>query len=103
MRSELFLSEADEEFREAARYYEREAPGLGIAFITEAHSAVASVLANPYAAAEAGSGIRRRVLHRFPYNVLYAIEKDTIVIVAVAHQKRRPSYWKARLKQLESP
>lgn len=31
----------------------------------------------------------------FPYNVLYAVEKDTIVIVAVAHQKRRPSYWKA--------
>jgi len=39
----------------------------------------------------------------FPYNVLYAIEKDTIVIVAVAHQKRRPSYWKARLSQLKSP
>ena len=103
MRSDLFLPEADEEFREAARYYESEAPGLGIAFITEVHSAVASVLANPYAAAAAGSGIRQRVLHRFPYNVLYAVEKDTIVIVAVAHQKRRPGYWKARLKQLESP
>lgn len=39
----------------------------------------------------------------FPYNVPYAVEKDTIVIVAVAHQTRRPSYWKARLSQLKSP
>lgn len=56
MNSDLFLPEADEEFREAARYYESEAPSLGLAFITEVHSAVASVLANPYAAAAAGSG-----------------------------------------------
>ena len=103
MRSELFLPEADEEFREAARYYERDAPGLGIAFITEIHRAVTSVLANPHAAAAAGSGIRRTVLHRFPYNVLYSIVEDTIVIVAVAHQKRRPSYWRARLKPLKNP
>ena len=44
MSSDLFLPEADEEFREAARYYESEAPGLGIAFIAEVHGAVASIL-----------------------------------------------------------
>lgn len=45
MRSELFLSEADEEFREAARYYEREAPGLGIAFITSSLTELCGSLA----------------------------------------------------------
>ena len=96
-----FLPEAEEEFREAARYYESEAPGVGVAFIAEVRKAVRSFVDNPYAAAAIGSGIRRSVLRRFPYNILYAVEPDLIVIVAVAHQKRRPTYWRARIKQMK--
>lgn len=97
----LFLPEAEQEFREAARYYEAEAPGVGAAFVAEALRAVRSIVENPHAAPAVGSGIRRTVLKHFPYNILYAFEPDLIVIVAVAHQKRRPRYWRSRIKQIK--
>ena len=99
MKSE-FLPEAEEEFREAVRYYEKEAPGVGLRFITEVRRGITFITENPYAAAGVGSGIRRKVLNHFPYSLLYAVESELIVIVAVAHQKRRPRYWRVRLKEL---
>lgn len=93
-----FLPEADEEFREASRYYESEAAGVGLAFVAEVHKAVGEVIEFPLAAQVMRAGIRRKVLHHFSYNLFYAVEADTIVIVAVAHQRKRPNYWRARLK-----
>ncbi len=43
--------------------------------------------------------LRRRILRRFPFGFLYAIEPERIVIVAVAHLKRRPGYWKDRVEE----
>lgn len=99
MKSE-FLPEADEEFREAVRYYEDEAPGVGLRFIAEVRRGVTFITENPFAAAAIGSGTRRKVLNHFPYSLLYAVESELVVIVAVAHQKRRPRYWRGRLKEL---
>jgi len=99
MKSE-FLPEAAEEFREAVRYYENEAPGVGLRFVAEVRRGVRFVSEHSYAATIVGSGIRKKVLKHFPYNLLYAVESDLIVIVAVAHQKRRPRYWRGRVKEL---
>jgi plasmid stabilization system protein ParE len=99
MKSE-FLPEAEEEFREAVWYYEKEAPGVGLRFIAEVRRGVAFITENPYAAMAVGSGIRRKVLNHFPYNLMYAVEGELIVIVAVSHQKRRPRYWRGRVKKL---
>jgi plasmid stabilization system protein ParE len=96
-----FLSEADEEFREAVRYYENEAPGVGLRFIAEVRKGVTFITENPFAAAPVGSGIRRKVLNHFPYSLLYAVESELVVIVAVAHHKRRPRYWRSRLKEVK--
>ena len=41
--------------------------------------------------------MRRRMLNRFPYGLLYAVEADRIIVVAVMHLHRRPGYWKDRL------
>lgn len=101
MKSE-FLPEAEKEFREAARYYEGEAPGVGIAFIVELHRTVATILDNPLAAQTVRKSIRKKVLSRFPFDVLYSVEGETVVIIAVAHQKRRPTYWRRRLKKRKS-
>ena len=95
-----FLPEAKEEFFEAARYYESEAPGVGISFITSVHMAVGKVVEFPLAAQVMRSGIRKKVLQHFSYNIFYAVEAETIVIVAVAHQRKRPNYWRGRLKSL---
>lgn len=96
-----FLPEAEQEFREATRYYEAEASGVGVAFVAEVRKAVRSIIENPYAAAAVGAGIRRTVLKHFPYDILYAVEPDLIMVVAVAHQKRRPQYWHSRIKQVK--
>lgn len=98
-----FLPEADQEFREAVLYYEEEAPGVGMSFIAEVHRAISFIVQNPHAAAAVGSGIRRKVLDHFPYNILYAVEGQLIVIVAVAHQKRRSRYWRGRARSLRGP
>ena len=99
MKSE-FLPEAEEEFREVAWYYEKEAPGVGLRFIAEVRKGVTFITENPYAAVDVGSGIRRKVLNHFPYSLMYAVEAELIVILAVAHQKRRPRYWRGRVKEL---
>lgn len=93
-----FLPEADEEFREAARYYENEAPGVGLAFITEVHRVISVITSHPRAAKKVRGAIRSKVLFHFPYSVLYSIETDLILIVAVAHHKRRPTFWRSRLQ-----
>jgi len=93
-----FLLEADEEFREAARYYESEAPGVGLAFITEVHRVISVIISHPRAAKKVRGTIRSKVLFHFPYSLFYSIESDLILIVAVAHQKKRPTYWRNRLK-----
>lgn len=94
-----FLPEADEELREAARYYEKEASGLGLTFLSAMHRAVHEIETNPEAWAILRQNIRKKTISRFPYNLLYSIESDTILIIAVAHHKRRPNYWRARLKK----
>lgn len=94
-----FLPEADEEFREAARYYESEAAGVGMAFVVAVHQAVGEVADAPLAAPIMRSSIRRKVLRNFPYSLFYATDADTVVIVSVAHHRRRPSYWHARFPQ----
>ena len=93
-----FLPEADEEFREAARYYESEAAGVGLSFIVAVHKAADEIVEFPLAMQVQRVGIRKKVLRHFSYNLFYAIEIDTIVIVAVAHQRKRPNYWRTRLK-----
>ena len=93
-----FLPEADEEFREAARYYESEAAGVGMAFIAAVHKAVSEVLEFPLAASVVRASVRKKVLRHFAYNLYYSVAADTLVIVAVAHQRKRPNYWRARVK-----
>lgn len=97
-----FLPEADEEFREAARYYESEAAGVGLSFIAAVHKAVDEIVEFPLATQVHRAVIRKKVLRHFSYNLFYAIETDIIVIVAVAHQRKRPNYWRARLKYRSS-
>lgn len=89
---------ASAEFGEAVRWYETRRSGLGGEFFDAVVSTVALIEANP----EIGTtlsrdGQTRRVLvARFPYQVVYRLRRTEIVVVAIAHLKRRPDYWKNR-------
>jgi len=95
MRAE-FSPEAAEEFREAAAYYEQKAPGVGFAFVAEVHRAVEIAVAHPLAGRPVGRHLRSTPLHHFPFSLIYSPGPESVLIVAVAHQKRRPKYWKYR-------
>ena len=97
MRKVTLHEEADAEVNEAAKYYEEREPGLGLLFLAAVEEAVEKVLANPEAFQLVGDEIRRKIIGRFPYSLLYVIEPDRIRVIAVAHQKRRPGYWNHRL------
>ena len=88
---------ADAELAEAVRYYEEEEEGLGARFEAEIVRCARLIQRAPEAAPVVRpKGLRRKVLQRFPYSLIYAVEPDRIRIVAIAHQRRRPGYWSHR-------
>jgi len=93
-----FHPDADVEITEAAQYYEERLAGLGSDLLGEVERALDQILTNPEASQRIARRVRRKPLWRFPYNLIYAVYPDRIRIVACAHQKRRPFYWRKRLK-----
>ena len=91
-----FHNLAKVELNEAMQYYEAESPGLGVAFLAEVERSTAAITENPEAAPVVGGSVRRRILRRFPYGLLYRIRVDRIRILAVMNLRRRPAYWVGR-------
>ena len=91
-----FHPEAEEEFNKAIEYYEEIESGLGYDFALEVYSAIKRSVEFPNAWAELDGEIRRSLVRRFPYGVLYSVEQEEIFIVAVMSLHRKPGYWKHR-------
>jgi plasmid stabilization system protein ParE len=87
---------AEQELNEAASYYNAASPGLGSAFLDEVEHAGKQILEHPEAAPLVNRVVRRKLIRRFPYSVMYSVQTDTIRILAIANQKRRPFYWRGR-------
>jgi len=87
---------AEHELNEAAQYYDLEDPGLGAAFLEEVDRCLQSIQAHPEAGAIIRGAVRRRLLRRFPYALLYKIKPSGIRILAVMNLRRRPTYWVGR-------
>lgn len=92
-----FLPEARNELAATVGYYDREFPDLGQVLAREAQRLCNLITASPLAGHEVRPGIRRRMLRRFPYTILNALDGTEILIIAVTHQRRRPAYWRDRL------
>jgi toxin ParE1/3/4 len=84
------------EINEAVDFYDLENPGLGSVFIDEIQRAIESILDSPDAAPLIRGRVRKRIVTKFPYSLIYSVRQDEIRILAVAHQKRRPFYWRGR-------
>jgi plasmid stabilization system protein ParE len=91
-----FHPEAEEEFNNAVDYYEDISPGLGYDFALEVHSTIKRVVEFPKAWAVLEGDVRRSLVSRFPYGILYSEERDEIFILAVMNLHREPGYWKKR-------
>lgn len=95
------LSEAEEELTEAAAYYEARRRGLGVEFIMAVDAAFSTIADAPLAFPRwrDDRSYRKYVLQRFPYLIFYTCSQldDEVMVVAVAHAKRRPGYWLSRM------
>ena len=88
---------ARKEFAAAVQWYEEQRPGLGAEFFEAVVQSTTLIQAQPEIGTPYPDHETRRVLvQRFPYQVVYRLTPDEIVILAVAHLKRRPGYWKNR-------
>ena len=88
---------AIEEAREARRWYARRSPDVAEQFMDELDRAVEQVAAAPDRWPTYEHGTRVYQLQRFPYLLVYLRLGEALQIIAVAHGKRRPGYWKRRL------
>lgn len=94
-----FVDEARAELLNFAADYARKRPGLGERFITAVEQAVDFAERFPLAGAPWLQGTRCVYTRQFPFAVVYQPRGDDIVVFAIAHVRRRPSYWKDRLKR----
>jgi toxin ParE1/3/4 len=91
-----YLEEAVVEAAPAAEWYAaRSATAAG--FETELAEAESAIHTLPHAWPPYDHGTRRYLLRRYPFGVVYRIERTRILIVAVAHGHRRPAYWRDRM------
>jgi plasmid stabilization system protein ParE len=93
MISVVFDHDARAEFLEAVQYYEDSQIGLGRRFRVAVESAVKSIAENPFRYRVLHPPFRSYLLPNFPYAIIYCIEPENILIIAVAHTKRKPGYW----------
>ncbi|MFN7985145.1 MAG: type II toxin-antitoxin system RelE/ParE family toxin [Vicinamibacterales bacterium] len=91
-------SDAAAELSDAVRWYESKRLGLGRDLLDDVSTAIDRVADNPEAATSLSTdGKTRRVLvSRFPYQLVVRLRETELVIVAIAHLKRRPGYWRHR-------
>jgi plasmid stabilization system protein ParE len=96
------LKLAQSEIDDAVIWYDSQSKGLGTRFLDDLDRTIRRIAAYPFSCVEIEPDLRRCLLTRFPYGIIYGVDSDTIVIIAVAHLHREPRYWIDRLLHQET-
>jgi hypothetical protein len=97
MKPVVFLPEAEQEMLETAIYYQSHASGLGVDYLSEVEHAAQVIAKSPIIWPIVEGKLRKCLVRRYPFGILYCVNPKEIIIVAVAHLRRRPSYRKRRM------
>lgn len=92
----VFHPEALTEYAEAVQYYTEQRVEIAQAFIDAVEDTVYRVRDSPTRYIVIDEDIRRCITRKFPYGIIYTIEQDYLLILAVMHCNREPGYWKSR-------
>lgn len=92
----VFHPEALAEYGQTVEYYAAQRIEVAQAFIDAIEDAVYRIRESPTRYPIVDEDVRRCMARRFPYGILYTIEQDYILILAVMHCSREPGYWKSR-------
>ena len=93
----FFHPAAESDYLSQIAYYEEKHAGLGAYFISDFEGSVSRVLATPKMYKQVEENIHLISLKIFPFNILYQVVNSEVQVLAVAHKRRRPNYWKERL------
>ena len=91
-----FHPEAVQELRAAFLWYFDRNPIVAQSFQDETEHAIETILENPHQWQNWGKSERKYVFSRFPFNLIYRVNLNKVEVIAIAHQKRKPGYWKKR-------
>ena len=80
------------EIEDAKEYYNLQKPTLGDTFKNDVKRSLESIKEFPNLYPNITNDLKRTLLHRFPYSIFYAVTNNTILILSVAHQHRKPFY-----------
>lgn len=94
----VFHPQALAEYSEAVQYYAQQRVELAQAFISAVEDAIYRIRESPERWQVIDEDIRRCLTRKFPYGILYTIEQDYILILAIMHCSREPGYWQDRVE-----
>jgi toxin ParE1/3/4 len=92
-----FHHSAKDELKDSIDYFEDIKSGLGKRFLREVYSSIKRIQFSPNSWPKFTKNTRRCFTNKFPYSIIYFIEDNEIIIVAIMHQKRKPNYWIKRI------
>ncbi|MFZ5517823.1 MAG: type II toxin-antitoxin system RelE/ParE family toxin [Candidatus Zhuqueibacterota bacterium] len=84
---------AQKELEDAIFFYELQQSGLGNKFKIEVRSSIQRIVKHPNAWPIESGEVRKCYLYKFPYKILYSIQENNVIVLAIAHQHRKPGYW----------
>lgn len=90
------LLEAELEILDAVTFYQERAGEIAADFFVEFQKARKEIAAFPEFWKEVGGGYRRKLLERYPFGIIYRVEGEELLVVALAHTSREPEYWRGR-------
>jgi len=93
-----FLSVAEQDLVESMEFYESRQLGLAIRFHDELFRIILLLRNSPKIGTMIDDNFRSFSLDKFPFSIVYRLEEDTLIVVAVAHQSRHPNYWHDRIQ-----
>ena len=92
----IFHPEVKEEVKASYDWYQEQAEGLGDDFLNELEASYDAICELPTTWPKFKKGFRRFLLSKFPFSVIYQVSENTVYVVAIMHNSRKPGYWRNR-------
>lgn len=92
-----FHSAARQELWHEVEFYDERGQGLGNELAAEVERVIRDIREYPELGTPDRVGTRRVKVHRFPFSIIYCVQSEQIVLVALAHHSRKPEYWRERI------
>ena len=87
---------AEREYLQQVAFYRQQRRELGALFVSAVEEALGRAADAPLRQAPAASGLSKTLLHRFPFTLLFVVDADVLTVIALAHHRRHPDYWRSR-------